>query len=383
MNVKGTKKAEKRVDISYLSRLGIQSYGHNNLYPQELRAIIDASPNGSTCIERRATYIEGNGLASQMLSDAVCDLFGNTFDDIHHLVSEDIAYYDGFALHINYNVLGEIVSMSHIPFENCRLAEPDEDGFVSKVVVHPDWSGKRTRNGKAVKVSEENCDYLEVFNPDKAVVQQQILKAGGIEFYKGQVLYVTRAGRNVYCTPVADTVLPSMSGDEAISNVSCRNVRNNFLPAGILVTKRGQSGDAYDNGFAEEVGRLQGDMNALKILHIEIESDEDKPTFEAFNGANYDKEFSVSSAKFIDDIYARFNQEQFARLRSGSIGFSGELANDVKREYCEQVTKQQRMLTRAYRAVVEHWTPGVLPYQGVEDIKIEPLIKAIDNGIVQ
>ena len=104
------------------------------------------------------------------------------------------------------------------------------------------------------------------------------------------------------------------------------------------------------------------------------------PEFKSFDSKNYDKEFTASSAKFIDDIYARFNQEQFARLRSGSIGFSGELANDVKREYAEQVTKQQRMITRAYRSVVEHWAVGVLPYQGVQDIMIEPLIKAIDNG---
>lgn len=382
MNVKNTKKAEQRVDVGYVGRLGIQAYGHNNLYPQELRAIIDASPNGSTCVERRATYIEGNGVASQVLSDSVCDLLGSTFDDIHHLVSEDIAYYDGFALHINYNVMGEVISMAHIPFENCRLLEPDEDGFVSKVVIHPDWRGKRTRNGRAVKVTEENCDYIDVFNPDKAVVQAQIVKAGGIEFYKGQVLYVTRAGRNVYCTPVADTVLPSMSGDEAISNVACRNVRNNFLPAGILVTKVGQSGEMHDNGFSEEVGKLQGDMNACKILHIEIQSDEDMPEFKPFDGKNYDKEFTASSAKFIDDIYARFNQEQFARLRSGAIGFSGDLANDVKMEYAEQVTKQQRMITRAYRAVLEHWTPNTIPYKGVEDIKIEPLIKSVTNGTI-
>lgn len=383
MNVRNTKKADKRVDIGYLSSLGIQAYGYNNLYPQELRAIIDASPNGSTCVERRATYIEGNGLTSQRLSDTVCDLLGSTFDDIHHLVSEDVAYYDGFALHVNYNVLGEVVAVSHIPFEQCRLVEADEEGFVSKVVLHPDWSGKRTRNGKAVKVAKDTCDYIDIFNPDKAVVQQQIADAGGIEFYKGQVLYVTRAGRNVYCTPVADTVLPSMSGDEAISNVACRNVRNNFLPAGILVTRRGQTSEEQDSGFTNEIGKLQGDMNACKILHIEVESEEDIPEFKSFNGTNYDKEFAVSGAKFIDDIYARFNQEQFARLRSGNIGFSGDLANDVKREYAEQVTKQQRMITRAYRSILERWAPNILPYNGVQDITIEPLIKSISNVVTE
>lgn len=380
MNVKRTKKAEKRVDTSYLSSLGIKAYGYNNLYPQEVRAIIEASPNGSTCVERRATYIEGNGIVSQVLADTVCDFFGATFDDLHHLCSEDMAYFDGFAIHINYNAFGEIVSATHIPFENCRLEEADENGYIRHIVVHPDWSGKTTRNGKAVKVNKEECDFIDIFNPDREVVQQQILSAGGVQFYKGQVLYITRSGKNQYCVPIADTVLTEMSGDEAVSNVSCRNVRNNFLPAGVLVTKRGQSSEDDDIGFAEDVAKLQGDMNALKILHIEVENDESKPEFLPFNSKNYDKEFTATTAKFIDNIYARFNQEQFHRLRTGAIGFSGDLANDVKLEYAEQVTRQQRMLTRAYKAVLEHWTPNTLPYNGVEDVKIEPLIKSIANG---
>ena len=67
MNVKHTKKPETRVDVKYLSSLGIKTYGDNNLYPQTVRDIVDSSPTGRTCVERRSTYIEGNGLASQAL----------------------------------------------------------------------------------------------------------------------------------------------------------------------------------------------------------------------------------------------------------------------------------------------------------------------------
>ena len=73
MNVKHTKKPETRVDVKYLSSLGIKTYGDNNLYPQTVRDIVDSSPTGRTCVERRSTYIEGNGLASQALAETVCD----------------------------------------------------------------------------------------------------------------------------------------------------------------------------------------------------------------------------------------------------------------------------------------------------------------------
>ena len=65
--------------------------------------------------------------------------------------------------------------------------------------------------------------------------------------------------------------------------------------------------------------------------------------------------------------------------RSGGIGFTGDLANDVKREYCEQVAKQQRMLSRAYRAIFSHWEPNTIPYTGAGDAAVEPLVKSIAN----
>ena len=231
MNVKHTKKPETRVDVKYLSSLGIKTYGDNNLYPQTVRDIVDSSPTGRTCVERRSTYIEGNGLASQALAETVCDTRGNTVDDVHHLCADDVAYQDGLALHVNYNILGQIVSMAHVPFENCRLEEEDDDGVISHIVVHPDWRGKKTRGGKAVKVTIETIEVFPVFNPSPDVVQLQIQAAGGIEFYKGQILYISRAGRNAYPLPLVDVVLTDMSTDEGLSNVNNRNVRNNFLTA--------------------------------------------------------------------------------------------------------------------------------------------------------
>ena len=94
--------------------------------------------------------------------------------------------------------------MAHVPFENCRLEEEDDDGVISHIVVHPDWRGKKTRGGKAVKVTIETIEVFPVFNPSPDVVQLQIQAAGGIEFYKGQILYISRAGRNAYPLPLGN-----------------------------------------------------------------------------------------------------------------------------------------------------------------------------------
>ena len=323
MRVKELKKnSGNRVDVRFLQQLGIQAYGEDNLYPQTLKNIISASPTGSECADRFADFIEGNGFREVLFSEYVVNRKGDTADDIHALVCRDIADYGGLSLHVNYNVFGEIVELQHIPFENCRLMEEDDNGYVSKIAIHPDWSGQKTRKGEKIKVSKENIDYIDVFNPIKSVVLAQIEAAGGIEYYKGQVLWVSMAGKQTYPTGKGDRVATEMSTDEGLSNVKYRNVRNNFLPAGMVITRKGSSisydeegneikdeTQSEDSGFSDTILTLQGDVNANKILEVEIESEEEEPKFVPITTQNYDKEFTVTDASVVERIYSAYGQE--------------------------------------------------------------------------
>lgn len=378
MTIKDVKKAQPRFNVSYCRRLNVQKWGESNLYPQELRDVINSSRNGRTCVDRKAAYIEGNGIMSAALSSFVCNIAGNTVDDILHSIAEDVAYFDAFALHVNYDVLGRIVSVAHVPFEQCRLAEPDSYGVVREVLLHPDWIGETTRNGERIRVNEENIDRFPVFDPRPAVVDREIERAGGIEAYRGQIAYISRSGRNTYPMPIADVIIPDMSTDEGLSTVSHRNVRSNFMPAGMLVLKRGQGANTENDDTAEQVARLQGDEKTGKILVAEIDTLDDKPEFLNFSGENYDKAFTETAKDVVDNIYAVFNQEGFARLRTGSIGFTGDLIKDVKVEYAQQVTRYQRMISRTLKTVFENWREGA-PYASAADVEIEPLYKSTNE----
>jgi hypothetical protein len=380
MNIKETRKAESRVDTRYISSLNVKGFGERNLYPQELRAIVFASPNARGCYERRANYIEGDGLMSQALSDAICNRRGEKFDDIHALCSADLALYEGVALHFNYTIEGKISSVSHIPFENCRLEESDEAGVVRHIVVHPDWTGRLTRNGNTIKVNEDNIVRYNVFNPDPVVVQREIEAVGGIANYRGQVLYKTTEGVNTYCTPRIDASLTDISTDEGISNVNYRNVRYNFLTGGLLWVKRSAGNEATEDALIAAIENLQGDTHACKIGVCFGETDEDKPELIPFAGENQDGKYVNTTETVVSNIYTAFNQDLFYRLRNGSIGFSGELAEAVRLEYCEQVTKEQRFLSRIYKNALEHWAEGVMPYNGSADVQINPLVKSVTNG---
>ena len=366
MNVKTAKKPQKRIDISYVSRFKMQAFGNDNLYPQNLRAITQSSGTAELCLARYTKFIEGYGFADEGFSELVANHRGETADDVLHNLAADLARFGGFAVHVNYNVLGEITTMAHVPFENCRLEEPDDAGHVAHIIVHPDWTGKTTRMGKVLRVSEETIDRICVFNPRPEVVLSQMELAGGISQYKGQILWFSMAGAGTYPTPIYDAVVTEISTDEGLGNVKYRNVRNNFLVSCMLVTKRGipridtETGEEEEREMisAEDLKVFQGDENTGKIMLVEVENDEDKPEILAFPTKNYDKDFSTTDASTIERIYAQFHQELFYAIRMGKLGFSGDVMRDAYEYYAGEVTTEQRAIQRAFARIMKAWGNG-------------------------
>lgn len=383
------KKSSKRVDVRYLQTLGIQTYGEDNLYPQTFRNILAASSTGAECLDRFADFIEGNGFRDVPFSESVVNRKGDTADDIHALVCRDVAYYNGLALHVNYNIYGDVVELHHVPFENCRLVESDDSGYVGKIAIHPDWSGQKTRGGKVIKVAKENIDYIDVFNPDKRVVAAQIEAAGGIEYYKGQVLWVSLSGKDIYPTGKGDRVVTEMSTDEGLANVKYRNVRNNFLPAAMIFTKKGtnitfdQDGNEIDSrddddSFSDSLLQLQGDTNCGKLMEVTLETDEDKPEVVSLNSQNYDKEFTVTDTSVTERIYSAFGQEPWYCIRIGKVGFSGDILEDAFEYYNSIVSKQQRLIERTFARVFRHFYEAV---NASNDFSVEPLKYVRNAGV--
>jgi hypothetical protein len=284
--------------------------------------------------------------------------FGETADDILAKVAADVAEYGGLALHVNYDLRGAIAEVQHVPFENCRLEEPDEDGVVHHILLHPDWTQTKTRAGQKLWVNTETVDRIPVFRPD--TVKQEIMDAGGISEYKGQILYVTNVGINEYAIPRYDCILTELSIDEGISNVKYRNVRNNFLPAGILITKQGQMAPESDNdknnrefdSFMDDFIDFQGDEKSCNIIGMNVASEEEVPEFRPFEVQNFDKQFETTEESTEGRIYACFGQEAFYCIKQGKVGFGGDVVTDAYNLYNSVTDKERRLIERAFTKVL-------------------------------
>lgn len=392
MNIKTIKRPSERIDVRYLSTLKIKSYGDNNLYPNTLIDVVRSSATGTSCLNRYASFIEGNGFKDLSFAKYIVNRYGDTADDIASAVAYDLAAYGGFAIHVNHNVFGEAVEIQHVPFESCRLKEEDDSGYVGFIVTHPDWKGKRTRNGKTVKVNPQTIKEFFIYNPDKRVIQGQIQRDGGIEFYQGQIMWRSTAGRLNYPIPKYDAVIPDMSTDEGLANVRYRNVRNNFLPSGMLVSHRSQMYDSNgspmideygnpimdDSGYADELLEFQGDEKSLNIMSVTVNNEEETPKFVEFPVRNFDKDFAVTDAAVVERIYSAFDQDVFHTIKIGKLGFSGDVIRDAYDYYSSITDKERRMIERAFESIFIHWFEVANPSG---DYSIQPL-KFISNESV-
>lgn len=376
MNVRNAKKPQKRIDVNYEQRFGLQSYGNDNLYPQNLMAITAASGTARLCLNRYEKFVEGYGFDDEVLSAWKINRSGDVMDDLLKAVAGDLTQFGGFALHVNYNVFGEISEVNYIPYEQLRLEECDDAGYVAHILQHIDWKGEKTRGGKRQYLQNRYITRFNVFNPDPRVVQAEIESSGGIEGYKGQVLWVSMDGKNEYPTPIYDAAITEISTDEGLGNIKYRNARNNFLVACMLIAKKGaprvdENGNEMERQMIsdEDLKAFQGDTRGSKILYVELENDEDKPEVVEFPVKNFDKEFSVTETSVTERIYAQFHQELFYAIRIGKLGFSGNVMQDAYEYYAGEVTTEQRFIERVFTQVFSHWNDKTMP----QNFSIKPM----------
>ncbi len=388
MTIDEVKIPKIRIPVADATNLDIQSYGKGNNYPQMILQLIGASSNAKSCVGRYAKFIRGAGFQDVLFYKSVINTKGQTCDTLLRLCSDDLAKFGGFALHVNYNLLCEISSVEHIPFEDCRLGIDDDLGYISKIAIHPDWT--MVKGKKRIKrPSKSTITYTDVFNPNTDIVLSQIIASGGIENYKGQTLYVSKDGYMVYPSAIYDSAITDISTDEGLANVRYRNVRNNFLPMGMYVYRKGQKvmvedkdgnlveGTEYQNGFdAEKFKAFQGDSEACKIIGVGLEDGDEKPEFVEFPTKNFDKEFTITKDATAEEIYAAFNQEVFYRIRSGALGFSNDIINDAFNFYNAMTIDERVLMEQSFRSVFSHFAD---PVNQTNDYSLIPLSYAVQS----
>ncbi|MBK6347215.1 MAG: hypothetical protein IPF68_15030 [Bacteroidales bacterium] len=365
MNLTNVKAEKQRVEVLDGLQFDIQTYGLRNDYPQRVKTVTNASVTAKGCISTYQKFIQGKGFADTVFYKSVINNRGLTCDQCLSLVTHDISDYGGFSLHFNYNVFGQITDVTHIPFEHCRLGLDDDSGKVTKIAIHRDWTKLRRRT----VISKSTIEYIDVFNPIPTVIQAQIEAAGGIDRYKGQVLYYSLDGDMVYPKPIYDAAITDISTEAGISNVLYRNARMNFMPAGMLIRKVSETSSAKtdENGrpvvdtFSKDFKQFQGDENACKIIDVEAGFDESAPEFVPFTTEKHADEMKTTSEMVQVKIGKPFLQPPILRAENVSTGFTLQAMQDAYTYYNSITVSERQEIERVFARIFANFVNPVNP----------------------
>ena len=338
-------KIDNRTDKSYnSSSLGIQTIGKRNDYYQRLKEITRASGTATSCLQIKKKFVNGKGFADE-IGNIVVNRLGHTLNYIRSQATNDICDYGGSALHFNFNQNYRISEIFHVPFEFCRFSKADPDtGFFNKIAIHPDWG---LRNISIRRFNPSDIQFVNLFNINN--LQTEIVN--GIKNYKGQILYYSQLGEKIYPIPHYDSVITDMSSEEGVSNVMNRNIRNNFLPSGMLVDLCNESpvidderakGMPRDTNEDDSFLQFQGDTEACKIMKVTVKSKEEIPEYIPFNSKNYDKEFTVTDKAVTEKIGKNFLQPPILRSEDVGGNFGSDLMTNAYKFY-NSVTDTERI----------------------------------------
>ena len=360
-DVSTEKRIKRNLDVTSLS---IQSWDAGNLYPQKLSDAIAESGTALSCLEVYSSFIRGAGFPTE-IADGVINRDGQTLNDILALNAQDRAKFGGFAVHVNYNEFYEVAEFNYVPFEHTRLGIPNkETGEVTEIAINSDWAGLRIRPDK------KNTTYLKLFNPKKQVVAAQMEAAGGVEYYKGQILWISNAYGLSYPLPICDAIITDINSEGGVATVKNRNVKNNFFGAGIFIVEAEQS-DNPDNlenasrhaqdeneesNLVKQIKKMQTDRNSVNVAVLEIDRGATPPKFEKFSGMNYDGAFQKTEDSVQKNIGRRFKQPPILRCEEVATGFATEAMQDAYNFYNSVTQDERGELERAYARLLGAYT---------------------------
>ena len=259
----GTKPTYQRIATPRDSVDGILMYGIDNLYPQMIESVFNLSPITKSAVNLMANFIRGDGFER---GDVEVNEMGETANDVLHSISQDMALYNGYGLHLNSNGLGKVTTVEHIPFEFIRFGLANQEGRIRDVKISNNWESS---NQQQLPNNKLNAKKYLLYNDSQNATEA--LTSG-----RGMVLYITPK-KNEYPLASIDAIIETAQSDSELQKFELGNIVNGFLSMSIF--KYPSSGDdVQEDAIREKVKQFQGAMAANSIMVVGI--DEDSENFQ-------------------------------------------------------------------------------------------------------
>jgi hypothetical protein len=315
-------RTNKRLIITSLKQEKILGWDSDNAYPQRMVDLIACSGVATRCVNRFKRFIVGRGFSDPLIYKSVTNKNGVTMDKLLNLCANDYAALYGFAVHVKYNGLGQIIERNYMPFQDTRLA------LNGQIAYYNNWDG----SSQTSKFNRADIVYLNRFNPSKVI--EEINETEGTSYaekvskFPGQVLWYSQAGHNSYPVSLADPVAEDIETDYQAKLYKNKNIRTSFTSSGMYIDYGVSESENIRFEKQRVLTEFQGADGAGNIMYVEVEPGQQPPTFTAFNaGSGVDNRFEYHEKSVEQAIVKCFAIPNILAgvLQPGSLATSSEL----------------------------------------------------------
>jgi hypothetical protein len=228
--------------------------------------------------------------------EKVVNRFGQTFNELLRLASEDLNTFNGFSFHFNFSGLGRIEEIQHISFEYVRLGSKNLNGVTDNVKVFNNWEEDAEKYKQYKGVTPVT---YPLFNPRTAI--EQTIRGGS-----GQVLYWTP---HMFSYPLAtfDAIRDAVQTDSEIQTWALKNIQNGFLGTTLIKAPSGFDSDEDKTKFLYKLKELQGSYNANSIIAVDWPEEFTGSFIESIPAPNNDNLFNSTGEKVTNTILQNFS----------------------------------------------------------------------------
>lgn len=331
----------------------VHSNDTDNAYPERMDRLINNSVTAKTAAGIMVQYLLGKGYGEydKIIVNKAKNL---TLADFADDVADDIVKQRGVYIHVNWNAAHQITDMCVLPFEWCRIGKMDSNDYAGKIAISKNWN----------KPKKNEIQLIDVFNPNKKVIDAQVEKAGGWEKYKGQVLFINMDTKLLYPLSRIDSVADDCDSEAQASNYKNVLLRKGFFGNTLIVTRpligknltpgteQYKRAETERDAFRTAVKSMLGSQNAGGVLCLEMEFEKDKLedaiVVKQIESKIDDKLFDFTETSVRKNILIAFNNLPAGLVETSDnalFGNSGTAIKEMKRTYWENTTKERNLLT--------------------------------------
>ncbi|MDA8956152.1 hypothetical protein N9H19_00845 [Flavobacteriales bacterium] len=356
----------------YNKRFGIIFNGQNNLEPLVVENLINKSPTATQCSNIYSTFLSGAGFTNKSIDNInLSDGWEKqTPNDLLCEISESLSRHQGVFIHIGYNGNLENSSFKVIPYTLCRLGKKDSDNYSGRIVV--------SKNGWGKYLKQKDVIVYDSYNPSKKVLQKQIVKAGGIEDYKGQILFFRLDKKYDYPKSLMQSVYLFADLEYRLSLFYNATTKRGFNDITILRHHKFESEEKQAN-FYENAKKVSGVNNASSLWAIEDDWNDESnkqgkirfDTLKSEQKPDRYAHFEMSSANFIRKAFKNIPPQLIDFVQGKLGGTTGEDLVKAQSIYNANTARDRKMIQRLFAELfkdkkeITDWS--ITQYKLIED----------------